>query len=167
MEENVVRIGLLLLALLLLLFVGFWIAAWVRIGRLKRRLERFVKSAGIPDLESAITTMYDKAEESLELSQKTASRVNALEQQLSLTGWKIGILRYNAYGEIGNDLSFSIAMVNEKLDGVVISSLHSRDESRVYAKPLKSGVSDYLLTPEEKEAINQANRNVEDGIAVR
>ncbi|MNH41187.1 hypothetical protein D3C79_1026350 [compost metagenome] len=69
---------------------------------------------------------------------------------------KIGVHRYNAFAEQGSDLSFSIAIVNDQKDGAVISSIHSREASYVYAKPLEKGESSYTLTPEEKKAVSDA-----------
>lgn len=67
-----------------------------------------------------------------------------------------GILRYNAFVEAGSDLSFSVAVLDGRKDGVVLTSLYGRQESRVYAKPLKNGISNYSLTGEEKMAIEAA-----------
>ncbi|MEW9107481.1 DUF4446 family protein, partial [Paenibacillus sp.] len=68
----------------------------------------------------------------------------------------VGIQRYNAFAERGSDLSFSIAWLNEEQDGVVITSIHGREHSYVYAKPVEKGQSTYSLSPEEKKAIEIA-----------
>ena len=68
----------------------------------------------------------------------------------------IGIHRYNAFAERGSDLSFSLAIINDEKDGMVMSGIHGRDNTFVYAKPVKEGQSAYTLTPEEIEAINLA-----------
>lgn len=73
-----------------------------------------------------------------------------------------GMLRYNAF-ETGSDLSFSAAILNGNRDGVVLTSLYSRDESRVYAKPIKNGASSYNLSGEEKNAIAAALSKGADG----
>ena len=69
---------------------------------------------------------------------------------------RVGMIRYNAFHEMGNDLSFSIAWINERRDGVVITSIYSRGECNVYAKPLNGGQSPYPLSVEEQEAIQRA-----------
>ena len=66
---------------------------------------------------------------------------------------KIGIKRYNAFGERGNELSFSAAFVDDQNNGIIITGLYSRDGSYVYAKPLEHGQSSYALSSEEEEAI--------------
>ncbi len=66
-----------------------------------------------------------------------------------------GIVRFQAFADTGSDLSFSIAMLDRNRDGIVISSLYGRAESRIYAKPIKAGQSTYTLSDEEKAALRQ------------
>lgn len=70
---------------------------------------------------------------------------------------KVGVVRFNPFkGSIGGDQSFSIALLDNKDDGVVISSLHGAEGTRVYAKAIVRGKSKYQLTNEEEEAIKKA-----------
>jgi hypothetical protein len=68
----------------------------------------------------------------------------------------VGIVRFNPFSEVGGDQSFSIALLNENDDGVVITSLYTRQENRVYGKPIKNSQSEYSLSEEEKKAIEKA-----------
>ena len=79
---------------------------------------------------------------------------------LSLRGLhKFEVIRFNPFKDIGGDQSFAIALLDGKNNGLVISSLHTREGTRVYAKPLKKGEGDgYTLTEEEKQAILQATK---------
>lgn len=69
---------------------------------------------------------------------------------------RVGIVRFNAFDNTGSDLSFAVAMMDGKNNGVVLSSLFGRNESRIYAKPLIDAASSYMLTDEEKAAIERA-----------
>ena len=69
---------------------------------------------------------------------------------------KIGILRYNAYNDIGSDLSFAVCLLDNQNNGVVFNGIYSRDMSNIYAKPIQNGISKYKITPEEQEAIDRA-----------
>ncbi len=71
----------------------------------------------------------------------------------------LGILRFNPFRETGGDQSFSLALADGQGNGTVISTLHSRDLTRVYAKPLKAWQSSYQLTEEEQAAIEQARNS--------
>lgn len=69
---------------------------------------------------------------------------------------KTGMVRYNAFKDVGSDLSFALALLDEKNDGVVLNGIYSRDVSNIYAKPVKNGASSYTLSHEEEEAIDKA-----------
>lgn len=86
----------------------------------------------------------------IQLQNDLSTAQDALKQKLGTPQ----IVRFNAFGDTGSDLSFSIALVDEQKSGVVISSIYGREESRTYAKPVSAGASDYPLTEEEQSAIS-------------
>ncbi|HOX30254.1 MAG TPA: DUF4446 family protein [Candidatus Paceibacterota bacterium] len=69
---------------------------------------------------------------------------------------KIAVIRFNPFSELGSNQSFSAAILDEANNGLVITSLFTRNENRVYGKPIKDGTSTFKLTDEEKEAIKKA-----------
>lgn len=74
---------------------------------------------------------------------------------------KVGVIRYNPFKEVGSNQSFAIALLDSKNSGTIISSLHTREGSRVYAKPIENGDSKlYPLTEEEKQAITLAQKQI-------
>lgn len=87
---------------------------------------------------------------------KIVQELENLKKENKFNIQKIGIVRYNPFNEIGGNQSFSIAILDGEDNGVVITSLFSREGNRVYGKPIKNGKSDYLLSEEEKEAIKKA-----------
>jgi hypothetical protein len=68
----------------------------------------------------------------------------------------VGVVRFNAFQDTGSDLSFAVALLDAGENGVVLSSIYGREESRAYAKPVKAGRSPYQLSGEEQEAIRRA-----------
>lgn len=82
------------------------------------------------------------------------------ENQLSIK--KIGLVRFNPFKEIGGDQSFSVALLDDNDSGIVITSLYSREGNRVYGKSIKGGQSEYLLSAEEKQAMQIAKKNGEN-----
>ena len=72
---------------------------------------------------------------------------------------RVKVVRYNPFGDIGGDQSFSIAMLDDYDNGVVITSHYGRDANRVYAKPIKSGKPEYTLSDEESKALTKAIQN--------
>ena len=81
---------------------------------------------------------------------------NNINNELSYCIKKVGIFKYDAFGNTNNKLSFALAMLDKENNGVVINSIYGHDNSNVYAKPIIKGASKYNLSDEEKEAINQA-----------
>lgn len=82
-----------------------------------------------------------------------------LENKQKFSVQKLGIVRFNPFSEVGSDQSFSMALLNDENDGVVITSLYTRQENRVYGKPIKDSQSEYSLSEEEKKAIEKAKNS--------
>ena len=67
-------------------------------------------------------------------------------------------MRYNAFSDTGSNLSYSLAVLDENNNGVVLSSLYGREDNRSYAKPVENGKSTYQLSDEEKDVLEQVMR---------
>lgn len=89
---------------------------------------------------------------------KIANELESLKKENKFNIQKVGIVRFNPFKEIGGNQSFSVAFLDGNNDGVVITSLYTREGNRVYGKPIKNGQSEYLLTEEEKKAIDYAKK---------
>lgn len=150
-------------ALLLLL----WITAIFNIRKLRKRLQLFVKETGVDNLEGVMAELHERTERMRDTVQRQQETIERMEKKLADFKGNVSIVRYNAFEDRGSDLSFSLAIVSEKQDGVVVSTIHARDESMVYAKPIEGGQSSYPLTPEEKEAISRALRPKETAAGAR
>jgi len=103
----------------------------------------------------------------LEAHARTMQRLDSATRQLagqdtqlveSISGavQRIGLVRYDAFEDVGGRLSFSCALLDARGDGVVITSINGRQDTRVYAKPVRGGTSDYNLSEEEEEVIREA-----------
>ncbi|MDP4159081.1 MAG: DUF4446 family protein [Bacillota bacterium] len=144
-------LALLLLISLLLIFLLYY--------RMKRfedshlALRTFLSGNQLDTLLQEYTRKVE--EQDLELK-KTSARLTPIEDKLRDSIDRASIIRFKAFEDVGSDLSFALALLNQEGDGVVISAIHSRDESRVYGKPLKHGNSTYMLTEEENEAVYKA-----------
>lgn len=141
--------------LLLASLVGF-IINHVRTRRLLHRYRQLLNGPAGPDLEALL---LDQSRQ-LELVTSRLSALETVTEQLRRDArshlQRVGVVRFNAFADTGSDLSFSIAILNADNDGLVLSSLFGREESRTYVKPVKNGQSTYRLSAEEKEAIGKA-----------
>jgi hypothetical protein len=87
---------------------------------------------------------------------KLSLEMEKLKKEELINLKKVGVVRFNPFSEMGSNQSFSAAIMDSENNGLVITSLFTRSENRVYGKPLKNGGSEYPLTDEEKEAIKKA-----------
>jgi Protein of unknown function (DUF4446) len=107
--------------------------------------------------------------ERIERLEQAARSLNGTDrrQQVQIEGSvrRVGILRYDAFEDVGGRLSFSCALLDEHGTGVVITSINGRQETRVYAKPVTRSTSTYNLSLEEEEAIRQAMGEDQQAVA--
>jgi hypothetical protein len=94
--------------------------------------------------------------------EKLSKKLADLKKENKFAVQKVEIIRFNPFSEVGGEQSFSIALLDANNDGVVITSLYTREGNRVYGKPIKNGQSKYQLSDEEKEAIEKAINNFND-----
>lgn len=149
-----VIIGVLLVLVLALLG---WVAYLTITFRkyLKERQELIKKAKG-KGLDEILVRQLKRLEKSEDAIQELKKRADSLDINAEISITKVGVVRYNPFRDTGGDQSFSIALLNEKLDGVVISSMYGREGSRAFAKALHDGRSDHPLTDEENKAIEKA-----------
>ncbi len=82
-----------------------------------------------------------------------------LENEVTLHVQKVGLVRFNPFDELGGEHSFSLALLDGKDTGLVLTGLHTREKTRVYIKNIKQGKSKYALSKEEKRALDKAKRS--------
>jgi hypothetical protein len=87
--------------------------------------------------------------------EKISEELEAIKKENKFSVQKVGVLRYNPFSGQGGDQSFTVALLDANNDGVVITSIYSREGSRVYAKPINKGISEYALSSEEKKAMEK------------
>lgn len=110
------------------------------------------KQAAAPkELAKQVKSLQENLEKT---SKELAALQSAHEKSLS----KVGIVRFNPFGDIGGDQSFTIALLDSEDSGVVITSHYGKDSQRLYAKPIERGKAEYSLSREEEEAIKKAKQ---------
>jgi hypothetical protein len=112
------------------------------------------KAADLEELLESIARHIVGLERTIEAQ---GSQITALEDKLTFAVQKIGIVRFNPFGDNGGNFSFSIALLDANKSGLILTSMHGREQSRVYCKRLEYGKSETQLTTEETQALEQAN----------
>lgn len=130
------------------------LASWLVYMEL--RLKKIFRGKTAGDLESVLRVLGEDLK-NLQISrEKTDKYLQEVEERLKKSLKKTGVIRYNPYGEAaGSNQSFSVAFLDEAGNGAVISALYTRDNIKVYAKPIKEYRSEQTLSPEEEEAIKR------------
>jgi hypothetical protein len=142
------------LALVGLIFV---IVALVKIRKNRKNMEILFSGKQAQDLESILlaqTKEINHLDREIQELFEISNRIHSLAQR---SVHKVGIVRFNPFKDIGGDQSFALALLDGKNSGIVISSLHTREGTRIYSKPILKGEAEkYTLTEEEKQAIKSA-----------
>ena len=139
------------------LVLGAWVA-WLQRSeaQLRRRLRRVLpegESSGIDEILDRQLKRIDSLTERIDALNKLHRELENLSQR---TIQKVAVIRYNPFSDTGGDQSFAIALLDSLGNGVVLSSLHSRTDTRVFAKAVQNGRSKYQLSDEEQDAIKKA-----------
>lgn len=79
-----------------------------------------------------------------------------LERQLQKCNQRVGLVRYNAFDDVGSDLSFALAVLDNENNGFVLNAIYARTSNNIYAKPIENGTSRYELSEEEIKAVSKA-----------
>lgn len=140
---------------LVLILVLLW--ALFQIWSFKKRLDKIFEGKSGKDLEEILASEVALSRELRGDLAGAIQKIEALENVFPGSFQKFGMVRFNPFKGTGGDQSFALAMLDGKYNGVVISAIHVREGTRVYAKPIENGeCTKYVLSEEEKEAIRRA-----------
>lgn len=127
------------------------------LSKLQKLRKEFFIGDKAANLEQFILNQNNKLNDLVNQAQYIEEAVKNLREQQKISIQKMGVIRYNPFNDNGGNLSFSIAIMDGKDNGVVITSMHGREVNRIYAKPIKNSKSDFGLTEEEQKAITSAS----------
>lgn len=127
-----------------------------RVSRLNKKYEFFMQDETGKSMEAKLredVAHLHELQDSMELIHKTQKDILAVQNHCFR---KIGFVKYNAFDNIGNNLSFAFTVLDGKNDGFCLSSVYGRNESRIFAKPIVDGKCLYGMSEEEKESLDNA-----------
>lgn len=144
--------GAALVVGLLALLLGVWLV--LRTRRLARLSE--FRPEMPASLQAALEHEIERIDALARQADDLSRRLPPVEQRSMAAVQRVGIVRFNPYADTGGQQSFSLAMLDGQLTGYVLTSLHSRQQTRVYLKQVVGGQSDTPLSDEESQALRQA-----------
>ena len=153
LDIGLVVIGMAAVMLISLILLIVFI---VKYTKLSKNYKRFMMTSDGNSIEKELQLKFNKVNTVSSKVRVIEERLAGIDETLVTTYQKMGLVKYDAFKEMGGKLSFSLALLNQDNTGIVISSMHSREGCYTYTKEIIKGESFVLLADEEREALDQA-----------
>jgi hypothetical protein len=145
-----------MIIIIILLFIMV-VILFKSVAKVESRYRKLMKGTSSNNLEEMLLERLESIQVAKEASDKALQECNKLEVKMKDCIQKVAIMRYKAFENVGSDLSFSIAMLDDNNDGVILTGIYGRQESTTYAKPIDKGISRYDLSEEELYVLDEAS----------
>lgn len=155
-QSQWVLIAVLVLAVITVILLTTTIILLVKVSSLNKKYNAFMKGSDGLTLESTILSRFKEIDMLKEESKYTAEKLNIACETLITAYQKIGIVKYDAFKEMGGKLSFSLCMLDDENNGFVLTSMHTREGCYTYIKEIIKGESFVILSVEERKALEEA-----------
>ena len=132
------------------------IVSLIKIRKLNKKYGAFMKGANGKDLESAVLTRFSEMDKMKTDIEFIFSKLNIACDMLLTAYQKMSIVKYDAFKEMGGKLSFSMALLDDKNSGCILTSVHTREGCYTYVKEIIKGESFVVLSEEERRALDEA-----------
>ena len=152
-DSDYLLLGVLGFAILLLIFI---LINMIQMHKLKKKYKMFMDGKNAKTLEESIMNRMDQIDYLISSNKKNEDDIESIHKNLKGTFQKVGLVKYDAFQEMGGKLSFSLALLNQINDGFIINAMHSREGCYTYIKEIIDGNSIIALAEEEKEALEMA-----------
>lgn len=144
-----------MLALIIILFILI-IVQMTKLKKLNTKYKKFMSGKNAKNLETDIMALFEDNKLIKVSLDKNRKDIHTLYKRFENAFQKIGIVKYDAFGQMGGQLSFSLALLDENNNGFILNSVHSAEGCYSYTKEIKQGASDIMLGDEEKKALDMA-----------
>ena len=153
-----IDLGILVVMLMILVLILIVIILNMSLGlhRMNRRYALFMKGADVQSLERQFAQKLKEVDRLSAANEDIVLKMRALQKNTGKTLTKYGIVKYDAFDDVGGKLSFALAMLDEKNTGFILNAIHSRDNCFFYIKEIVNGESYILLSSEEMDALRHA-----------
>ena len=155
-QEQLLLIAVLVMAILTVALLTTTVILLVKISALTKKYNAFIKGTDAKSMEDAILKRFKEIDRLLAADAKKGVEIKELGDNLQIAVQKVGIVKYDAFKEMGGKLSFALAMLDKNNTGFVINAMHSREGCYTYIKEVIKGEAFIALGDEEKKAVNMA-----------
>ena len=152
-SSDYILLGLAALVLILIILLIVFI---VQMAKLKKRYKIFMQGSTARSLEDTLIYRLEQVDELIEANASNERNIDTIIKNMQGCFQKIGLVKYDAFNEMGGKLSFSLCLLNENNSGFIINAMHSREGCYTYVKEIIDGNSIIQLAEEEEKALQQA-----------
>lgn len=163
MENSILgRIGidpaylLLLLFLIQILLFVLLVSVNMKYNRMKTSYSSFMKGKDGKNLEESLLARFEEIDELAEIAKENQTNIQDIYKKIKSHYQKVGIVKYDAFHEMGGNLSFALTMLDENNNGWILNAMHSREGCYTYIKEIVNGQSYIELAEEESESLDRA-----------
>lgn len=154
--ENNSEYILVALAVLVIILIAALIYLIITFSKMNKKYEAFMAGSDGANLESTILNRFKEIDILKKANSTNEKDIATINEELLSTYKKVGIVKYDAFNEMGGKLSFALAMLDKCNNGYIINAMHSREGCYTYIKEIVKGESYITLGEEEKTALEQA-----------
>lgn len=148
-----IMLGMAAIILILLIWI---IVHSVKLSGMKKKYNIFMKGEEAKSLEDTLIKRLEQLDELQRSDEVNREDINKLIESQKITFQKCGMVKYDAFKEMGGKLSFSLALLTKENDGILLTAMHTRDGCYTYIKDIIKGESVLILAEEEREALEMA-----------
>lgn len=141
---------------LILILIILFIIQTIRLSKLSKKYKKFMSGKTAKSLEKEIMGLYEDNKFMKVSVEKNKKDIQTLYRKFEGAYQKIGIVKYDAFNQMGGQLSFSLALLDENDNGFILNSVHSTEGCYSYTKEIKNGLCDISLGEEEQKALDIA-----------
>lgn len=155
MADNAPFIMVIMAVVMVIMLCVLIKQAWT-LSYMKKRYRKMMNGVDGDNLERLLMGHIDEVRHVIDENKRLDSENRRIDDLLKMAVTRVGMVRFRAFEDMGSDLSYAVALLDAHNNGVVLSSIFGREDSRSYAKPIEDGKSSYPMTQEEEQALREA-----------
>ena len=144
------------MGVILLIMLGIMINQGLKLSYMKKRYRKMMAGVDGANIERMLMGHIDEVKKVVEKSEQLDVENKRIDALLQTAVTRVGVVRFRAFEDMGSDLSYAVALLDSHNNGVVLSSIFGREDSRSHVKPITNGSSSYTMTQEEEQALHDA-----------
>jgi hypothetical protein len=155
-QEQLILAAAIAIAVVCVVSIILLITVLCKLKKLRRRIDSLTRGKDAETMEDSILNFFERIECLEDAERKMHKDIRDIKENLKITYQKTGLVKYDAFREMSGALSYSLALLDKENNGVLITSMYSREGCYTYAKDVVNGESKINLSDEEAEALKQA-----------